>query len=259
MLLIALNMIFMGTQAQQVLPFSNDESIETLSETSGKFVRVYGITNAEALGFDQLSLAGALSAEIKLSDRITASVAFNFGTQVLKNEKADSVPLSLFYFPDIANTALAGSLDFDLFRWGEEKSSTKKPHHVTVGLESSIQQRNIERDSTIYQFGIFNANVGPKYRWIYAGEDHGAVLTFGVFYNHVRINRNNTDAFNTLFNDYTAPATPDIKPYFHGISCMLSLQIDDVIVFGRTYSDFNQSQDLAFTVGIKACADFFEF
>lgn len=265
--LVCCAVAFISAKAQQILPFSNytntsadSVSLAPESSTSPK-VKVYGISGAEALQFEQIAAQGAISAEFLLDDHITANMAFSFGAQAIKNESADSVPLSLFYFPDIANTAFAGNIEFDLFRKNEStwKPASKKRHHFVFGIESSVQRRNIEKDTNVYQFGIFNVNAGPKYKWTYAGTNHNAVVTFAIYYNQVRINRNNSDAFNTLFNDYAAPATAPIKPYFHGISFMLSAQVDKLIFFGRTYSDLSQSHDLAVTVGIKAAADFFEF
>jgi hypothetical protein len=111
----------------------------------------------------------------------------------------------------------------------------------------------------VYDFGIINYNLGPKYRWVHERNDHRAIFTVGLFYNYISINRNNADAFTTLFNDYQVPDAAPIKSYFNGMSIMTSLQLDNAMLFARTYTDFNQPNDLAFTVGIKASAKFFSF
>lgn len=256
---------------QQIVPFTNDSDIQEVKalkndDSTDKAVTIYGITSAEALQFENLNAAGSLSAGIKLSNNVTGNISFNFGTQALKNEKADSVPLSLFYFPDVANTSFLAGIDIDLLRVDPSKGKCKfrsslkdERHHLSVCAEGSIQRRNIDRDSSIYQFGIFNFNAGPKYRWVHAGNGHTAVLTFSASYNHIRINKNSNEAFNTLFNDFSVPLEPQVKRYFHGISCLASLELDKVTVFARTFTDLNRSQDLAFTVGIRASADFFSF
>lgn len=260
--------------SQQIVPFTNDSEIQEVKalkndDTAEKAVIIYGITNAEALQFENLNAAGSLSAGVKLSKNVTGNVSFNFGTQAIKNEKADSVPLSLFYFPDVANTSFLAGIDIDLLRAeksenkkGKQKvksSLTDKHHHFSLCGEGSIQRRNIDRDSAVYQFGIFNFNSGLKYRWVHAANGHTAVLTFAGYYNHIRINKNNDQAFNTLFNDFNAPVEPEVKRYFHGISFLASLELDKVTVFARTFTDLNRSQDLAFTVGIRATADFISF
>lgn len=249
-----LNFAFaIGTlSAQQVLPYTTEEgSMKTTSDNDDN-VFIYGVGSAESLQLESLTAAGSLSAGLKLGQGLTANVTFNFGSQAVKNEKADSVPLSLFYFPDVANTAFAGGIDYS-HQFGESK------HNLGAFLEGSIQRRNIEKDSLTYEFGISNISTGLKYRWIHTKGEHKAIFTFGFLYNYVGINRNNSDAFNTLFDDYEVGQSAPVKRYFHGVSFLASLQLDDAIVFARTYTDVNQSGDLAFTVGIKAAATFFSF
>lgn len=251
------------TNAQQVLPYISRESNNpkeelTVNEDSTQrdstFITVFGIGSAESLQLDKLTAAGAISANLTINKYTTATLSFNYGAVGVKKEQPDSVPLSLFYFPDLANIAFAGGVDIHAPAFGEQVK-----HQWSFSIESSIQRRNIERDSMVYQFGITNINAGPKYRWIYSRNSHTAIFTVGISYNYVGINRNNSDAFTTLFKDYQSPAAPPVQRYFHGFSFMTSLQLDNAILFARTYTDFNQSADLAFTVGIKAAAEFFSF
>lgn len=242
-----------------VLKISGTDTLKTLQKDTvhkqhdpNHKVMIYGISSAEALQFDKLAVAGSICAGMHLKSNLMLNVSFNFGTTAVEKENADSVPLSLFYFPDVANTAFAAGIDLGF-------QEPKNGHYFSIATETSIQRRNIKRDSSSFDFGIVNVNCGPKYRWIYSSDKHNTVFTLGAFYNYVRINRNNTDAFNTLFNDYTSPSAAPVKRYFHGFSLMTALQLDDVTVFARTYTDLSQSGDLAFTVGIKASAEFFSF
>lgn len=248
---LAMTMVVKYSYGQQVLPLTADRgSAKTLVDDT-HHVFVYGIGGAESLELKNISASGTLNAGLLLGWGMTANLTFNFGATAVKKENADSVPLSLFYFPDVSNTAFAMGLD--------KKIGLGPYSNLVPYMEGSIQRRNIEKDSLTYDFGIVNANGGLKYRWVYEQNQHKTVFTAGLSFNYVAINKNNTDAFNTLFYDYVAPEQASIRRSFSGVCLMASLQLDDAIVFARTYDDVNRGGTLAFTVGIKAAATFFSF
>jgi hypothetical protein len=241
--------------AQQVLPFTAEGGSPRVTNDDDHRLFVYGIGSAESLQLDKLTATGSLSADLRLTDHFTCGLAFNYGSYPVKKEQADSVPLSVFYFPDISNTAFAASADYGL----QLNDDDEQQHWLSFVAEASIQRRNIQKDTMNFDFGIVNFNSGIKYRWIYKPGEHSAIFTAGVFYNYIGINKNNTDAFNTLFNDYSGSPVIPVRHYFNGISMLASLQLDNAILFARAYTDFGKRNDLAFTVGIKAAATFFSF
>ncbi|HET6228362.1 MAG TPA: hypothetical protein VFF27_18925 [Bacteroidia bacterium] len=269
-------LLFSNTiKAQQVLPlivnkkkneFSAKEKGE-LNSTDYDKIYILGSGSTDALELNKLTASGGLGVAVKPSKRLTIFLNYNFGGNVVKKEKADSVYLSSFYFPDIASTAFSGSINLSLLPlpFSFSKNKTIKifdpiaEHQLLITLDGSIQERNVNRDSVLYNLNFANFDVGPKYQWLYSGKnENNAIFTIGIFYNRVFINDNSKRDFNALFNP-TGNNSVALPHGFEGISGLVSIQFNKALVYFRTYSDLNKHKDLAFSIGIKAVGEFFSF
>jgi hypothetical protein len=246
--------------AQQILPViedkRKDDSNKALAFDKQDKIFIFGSGSTDALELDKLTASGGLNMAAKPVERLTLFLNFNFGGSVIKKEKADSVYLSSFYFPDIASTAFSGSASFSLLPW---KFKTNAEHQLLLGFDGSVQERNINRDTILFNLSLANFNVGPKYQWLYSGRnDNNAIITVGVFYNQVFINDNSQRDFNTLFNP-SGSASMSMPSDLKGINGLISVQFNSALVYFRTYTDLNRGRDLSFSLGIKAIGKFFSF
>ena len=248
------------------------------SEMKSDKVFIFGVGSTDALNLDKLTAAGGLSVALKPSQRITTFLSFNYGGTVLKKEKSDSVQLSSLYFPDIASSAFTGSIEYVVAGFRSKKMdktykdkkyieflrsfSDTATNQLAINIEGSIQARNIEKDTLTYNLNIANINAGLKYRWTYQSiTNNSAIFTIGACYNGVFINENSKKNFNALFIDDAAPAVSlqNFDGTIHGWSLLTSVQLNKVIVYFRTFDDFDRPDGLAFSVGLKATGTFFSF
>jgi hypothetical protein len=261
--------------SQQINLVENLSGNAEKNQSSGEKDRVfiYGVGSTDALDLDKLTAAGGLSGAIKPNPRTTITLNFNYSGVISKKESSDSVKLNSLYFPDIASSAFAGS--FELALTGFRKYDTAKefkdnwnsftdtlPNQLLFCLEGSFQERKIEKDSLLYNLGMTNINGGLKYRWTYYGKNKNkAVFTLGALYNGVFINSNNDKTFNSLFKDETesTASLKNIDRVINGFSLLASLQLNNTIIYFRTFDDVDRSEELAFSVGIKVTGSFFSF
>ncbi len=203
-------------------------------------VFIYGAGSTDALDFKQFSAAASVSALFRFwHDNMFLAASVNVGAK-LQQQEADSVSVNDLYFPDVANVAAAGSLEWSLsntsrrsnnYQDTKNKSAKRQPkdkvyedHQWILRFDIALQNKSIKKDSVGYKLGVFNFDVGPQYRWNFTGKNrHTANFSFGLFYNYILISDNSYANFNQIFNDYTTP-TSQIQPYFHGFSTLFRLR-----------------------------------
>lgn len=239
--------------AQQINP--------TIVSNDNKKVFILGSGTADAVDFASINASGGMSLCIKPIKKTTAYLSFNFGGNVSDNEKSDSAKFSSLYFPDNGRSAFTGCVEYSILPLKETTGNNNERHNLILDSEGSVQQRNIESDSLIYKLNIANIALGFKYKWSYfsPSSDNRAIFSLGIFYNGIFINRNSEKSFNELFNGPLSQTGATLPRNFGGISCLLSLQFNNAILYFRTYQLNTMAADLAFTVGIKANGSFFSF
>ncbi len=225
-------------------------------------VFILGNGTTDALDFDKLNASGGVSLYVKTHKHADLYLTYNFGGKVISTEKSDSIQLNSLYFPDIGTSAFAGTLDYEIPFRKLKKIKEDEPYmQILLSCEGSVQQRNIQNDSSIYHLSIANINYGVKYKWSYVSSDkkNNLVFTLGAMWNQIFINKNNADNFNALFNGQYNKNDYQIDRLINGLSFLASVQLNNSIIYFRTYQKNNTAADLSFTVGIKVTGKFISF
>ena len=264
-------LLFMNSlSAQQIMSTREFQSADfrSLAPESSKSVFISGTGGTDVLNLDKITASGGLDFTMLFSRRQkwTGRLAFNFSGNI-QSSAADTTPLSTLYFPDIGTSAFLASTEISMrpvLKYLFGKNNELKDENIWDAIfvgEIAFQKRNILQDEKVYKFNIQNACLGLGLKWIHENTNSNNYLCVrGVLYpiSTLEITGRDENMLSSIFTQdfYDHQKAPLA---FNGYSFLVSAEINQTIIYLRSFRDYKSKGDFFFTIGIKAAATFFSF
>lgn len=252
------------SHGQQINPtiFTTKVTAEGLRSESTDKIYLLGLGSIDAPDLNKVQSSGSLALAIKSTRALTTFLSYNLGANISKTHM-DSISVSSFLFPDVANSVFMGSIAFDISEWyfdGVEKirSETNLSHWIVKG-EWSFQHRNVSNDSAVIsKFDLGTIGAGAQYKWIYVTPKYRSAFSLGLYYTYFGITKNTKVDFKKIYG--IAGHTPI---NYHGYGLESSMQINDLI-FSFRFADIlsgpgTRFNGISYTIGAKFVGDIFSF